>query len=171
VLLFRKSPRDATDNTASRIAAPTGTREVVAQSLSERLREEGRPEFPIQFIADMNEFQLVYSYTNTDGSRVVSRSILHFDPFTGARLPESTRDSHFETPDAGDAATIMARLRGATTLADVKRILGEPDEVFPGTGDIKQQWTYSRLSKTVRVFVQETTSGKLQTSYAGQEKK
>ena len=94
VLLFRESSRDVRGNAGSRIRASAGAPDVVPDPLAERLREAGRPEFPIQFDADMNEYQLVYSYTNADGSRVVSRSPLHFDPFTGARLPESTRHVH-----------------------------------------------------------------------------
>jgi len=171
VLWFHQSHENGPGTIANRIAGAGASPEISAQPLAERLRNESRPEFPIHFDADMNEFQLVYSYTNADGSRGSSWTPLHYDPFTGARLPESTRASYFETPDPADAASIKEWVKGATTLRDVRRILGDPDLVFPGTDDIKQQWTYSRLSKTVILFVQETTGGQLTFCYGGQEKK
>jgi hypothetical protein len=112
VLSLRKGSRRVIDHAESTVAAEKGGAITGLKSLTETLREESRPEFPIHFDADMNEFQLVYSYTNADGSHVVSRSFLYYDPFTGARLPESTRPSHFETPDRGDMAAIIGTFAG-----------------------------------------------------------
>jgi hypothetical protein len=168
-LWFRKGPRQTPNGAEKPVPSPLRRQATGDTSLAETLRKE-RPEFPIKFDADMNEFQLLHSYTNTVGERLVSRWILYYDPFTGQRLPESTRGSLFETPDAGDLSDLAARLRDVTKLEDVRRILGQPDDVFPANGDIRQQWTYSRLSKTVRVIVQETTNGHMKICYVGQER-
>jgi hypothetical protein len=128
------------------------------------------PDSPIKFNEKLNEYQLAYM-RKVEGRTTKETLRLIYCPFTGVKLPQSTRDALFTTPSGDEITKYSKVLDGVKTMEEVKTILGEPDQVFGAFGNSKRQFTYRELSETVQIIVQERNDGKIEVSFSGKEKK
>ena len=136
------------------------------------------PMYPIEFDERTNEYQIVYG-----GAQIP----LQYCFRCGGRLPESTRDSLFTSPDENEMAEIADLFREAQTIDDVVRILGPPDEIcegnfddaddvaadeMPANGGVipwRQQFLYREKWESLDLFVHEHPDGRVSYFIAGKQ--
>lgn len=128
---------------------------------------------PIEYDSELNEYHLMH--------KVGQYQMIYFCPSCGGRTPESKCEDLFTNPSQTEIESLSARVKGANTLDEVVRILGDPDERdgpithsaeekrIYGMKDVKSSLVYRRLSKTVCLIVQEYEDG-LGFAFMGQYK-
>lgn len=135
------------------------------------------PNIPVEYDQELNEYYLVKGVDET--------TLFYYCPSCGGHLPKSKRASLFTTPSRKEKAEIIERIeriKSATKIDEVLKILGEPDErrgpsiIDPqkkriyGMRDVKQTLIYTSLAKTLDLIVQEYEDGEIILAYAGKLK-
>src|SRR6266404_1479434 len=132
------------------------------------------PNIPIEYDSEFNEYCLI-----AQDSR---KTILYYCPICGGHLPKTERTSLFTTPSTEEIIEINERLKSVTTMDDVVRILGEPDERYGpiindpekkrvyGMKDVRQGLRYTSLAKTLVLTVQENEDGRIHVIFEGKPK-
>ena len=80
------------------------------------------PEIPIGFNAEFNEY---YLKTFDDGNILFT-----YCPSCGGTLPKSRRGEFFTEPSTTEMIQLRAKLESATSIDEVLKLLGEPDERY-----------------------------------------
>ena len=123
------------------------------------------PSVPIEFDADLNEYQLV---TRGPGE-AYSKIPFYFCPSCGHTAPKSRRESLFEPLTEGEMDRLSELARGLRSLEDVRGRFGDPDDEhiedlkrmahLLGSGPVassQRTWKYFRLSATLDVIFIDT---------------
>jgi hypothetical protein len=141
-------------------------------------RNADDPEVPIEFNADVNEYQLVSALPGRG-----SRQPLYFCPFCGCRAPRSTRADKFHTLTHTELQRLSRIVRPLKTVEELISKLGEPDRRAPGVptvhapsdgsperAEVGESLTYTRLSSAADVHVQVVPGAPLRFGFTGKPK-
>ncbi len=128
------------------------------------------PKSPIKFDEKMNEYLLVYK--SFEGGVLTEQEwILKYCPFTGEKLPLSKRSGLFAEPRDQDVKKYQKLLSGAKTLAEIEKILGQPDKIYEMLGEEPEQFTYNSLPEDIILIVKRVKDGRIVLNFTGKEKK
>ncbi len=67
---------------------------------------------------------------------------MYFCPLSGAELRKSKRGKYFTNPSKKEIARLFALVGNAKTMEDVKKKIGQPDEVSQDAGLAITQYIY-----------------------------
>jgi hypothetical protein len=128
---------------------------------------------PIKFDVQFHEYYLEGKDT--------SSSIFYFCPICGGRLPESKRDDFFHTPSEAEIDKIRKKVKNATTINELIKILGVPNEKVItnseaekqnslGKKSVKQTLVYNSIADSFSLIVVEDEDEKIHFLFAGKPK-
>ena len=123
------------------------------------------PDNPITFDKRTEEFEFCYTHGAGDDAYPATLVIYHC-PFCGGAAPQSKRDLLFARIEDNEVDRLAELLTPIQTLADVLKLLGDPDtdsfdtsrrdesDDVPSTVERHQHICYQRLSDTANVWFQ-----------------
>lgn len=89
-------------------------------------RASEKPNSPIRYDPEMNEYHIVYGSSATGGM------IIYYCPHCGGRVPESRRATLFAHITEAESHRIRSLIKDLKTVAEVLAHFGPPDEERPG---------------------------------------